>query len=334
MGLLSKIKGIFIEDVPDDEEEEKKDEKEITVAKKIENKEKEKEREKEKEKEVVERRVDREPKEVLELETPVYDEKKEEKLDQTKEYEKNPGTEFKFGFSDDDFKVEEVATTPKEEPKKEVETPKKNVVLYHQSTVTTVKDNYKETSYHEVYEANGNREEKHTFQRSPIISPVWGILDKNYKKDEIVTKRDIRLTTNNQKADLDAVREKAYGDLANDISSSIEEKTNEAKEDTSMEDNLLYDLSDNEGPSVKKVTVGDAEEYYSDLGLEYNVDYKMEKEEPKDEDEGKELELVQNSLENEEIIDSHNDEDEENEDDNLFDLINSMYDDKEWVWKY
>ena len=326
MGLLSKIKGIFIEDVVDDDDEDNKEEKEITVAKKIENKDRDREKE-----EVVERRVDREPKEVLELDTPIYEEKKEEKLDQTKEYEKTPSGEFNFNFNDDDFKVEEEVTTtpPKEAPKKEVENPPKNVVLYHQSSVTTVKDNYKETSYHEVYEANGQREEKHTFQRSPIISPVWGILDKNYKKDEIVAKRDIRLTTNNQKADLDAVREKAYGDLANDISSSIEEKT-EPKEESGIEDNLLYDLSDNEGPSVKKVTVGDAEEYYADLGLEYNVDYKMEKEEPKDEDEGKELELVQDSLEKEEIIDSHSDDnDEEDDNDNLFDLIDSMYDDKE-----
>ncbi len=327
MGLLSKIKGIFIEDVTDDDEEDIIEEKEVTVAKKIENKEKEKEKE-----EVVERRVDREPKEVLELDTPLYEEKKEEKLDQTKEYEKNPSGEFKFSFNDDDFKVEEeVSTTPKEEPKKEVENPEKNVVLYHQSTITTVKDNYKETSYHEVYEANGEREEKHTFQRSPIISPVWGILDKNYRKEEIVPKKDIRLTTNNQKADLDAVREKAYGDLANEITSSLEkiDKTASAnKEESGLEDNLLYDLSDNEGPSVKKVTVGDAEEYYQDLGLEYNVDYKMEKEEPKEEDERKELELVQDSLEKEEIIDSQSDEDNEDED-NLFDLIDSMYDEKE-----
>ena len=326
MSLLSKIKGIFIEEVNEDELEDEKEE-EITVAKKIENKDKEKES-------VSERRVDREKKETLELDTVKEEERKikEEKLDETKEFEKKNQNEFKFSFSDDDFKVEEERVEPPkvEEPKKEIEEPKENVVLYHQSSYTTVKDNYKETSYHEVYEANGKREEKHTFQRSPIISPVWGILDKNYKKEEIVAKKDIRLTTNNKKADLDAVREKAYGDLANDISSSIEEKIEEPKEDTTIEDNLLYDLSDNEGPSVKKVTVGDAEEYYSDLGLEYNVDYKMEKEEPKDEDEGKELELVQNSLENNETNSHVNDsDDDENEDDNLFDLIDSMYDDKE-----
>jgi len=327
MGLLSKIKGIFIEEVGDDDIEEEKEEQEITVAKKIENKEKEREREP-----ISERRVDRESKETLELESVKQaDETKEEKLDETKEFEKKNPTEFKFSFNDDDFKVEdENVEAPKvEEPKKVVEEPKENVVLYHQSSYTTVKDNYKETSYHEVYEANGKREEKHTFQRSPIISPVWGILDKNYRKEEIVPKKEIRLTTNNKKADLDAVREKVYGDIANDISSSIEEKAPK-KEDDATEDNLLYDLSDNNGPSVKKVTMEDAEEYYTDLGLEYNVDYKMEKEEPK-EDEGKELELVQDNLEKEE----HKEEiEKEDEDDNLFDLIDSMYEDKEWVWKY
>lgn len=325
MGLLSKIKGIFIEEVNEDDADDEKEEQEITVAKKIENKDRDKERERES---ISERRVDREKKETLELDSVKEEEKRiqEEKMDETKEFEKKNPNEFKFSFSDDDFKVEdENVEVPKvEEPKKEVEEPKENVVLYHQSSYTTVKDNYKETSYHEVYEANGKREEKHTFQRSPIISPVWGILDKNYKKEEIVPKKEIRLTTNNKKADLDAVREKVYGDIANDISSSIEEKTSK-KEDTSEEDNLLYDLSENSGPSVKKVTMEDAEEYYSDLGLEYNVDYKMEKEEPK-EDDGKELELVQDNLEKED----HKEEDEkEDEDDNLFDLIDSMYEDKE-----
>ena len=60
------------------------------------------------------------------------------------------------------------------------------------------------------------------FTPSPIISPIYGILDKNYKKEEIVTKKEVRLSVaSTKKVDLDYVREKAYGYLANDISESI-----------------------------------------------------------------------------------------------------------------
>jgi len=334
MGLFTKIKGIFIEDVSDDDlddddyEYEKKPEKEVMVAKKIESKEDLSEKTREK-------RVDREHKETLDLDIKDEDEtiEKEEISDETKEFDKPSVNEFKFPFSDDDFKVEdepkkEVEPIVKEEPKEE---PKETTVLYHQSSYTTVDDGYKETSYHEVYENNGTREEKHVFKRSPIISPVWGILDKNYKKEDVVSKREIRLTTNNGKADLDAVREKAYGDIANDITASIEEDRDDdmtKEKEPVTKDNLLYDLSEGASPSVKDVTVGDAEEYYEDLGLEYNVDYKVDKEEPVEEEKE---ELVKDNLEKNEEVEGTKVEvvDEDDEDDNLFDLIDSMYEDKE-----
>jgi hypothetical protein len=176
----------------------------------------------------------------------------------------------------------------------------------------------KKEPYKEPYE---NNQTKKGFQRSPIISPVYGILDKNYKKEEIVSKREIRLTTNNQKADLDLVREKAYGDLANDISDSIHDEIEllDTEDDNPKESaSLLYDLNDETSPSVKNVTMGDAEEYFNDLGLEYNVDYKVEKEEP--------------SIKNEYIEDDKkgekNPDKDEEEEVELFNLIDEMYDNK------
>ncbi len=45
------------------------------------------------------------------------------------------------------------------------------------------------------------------FKASPIISPVYGILDKNYSKDDVIVKTDIGVKGPN----LDEVRKKAYG---------------------------------------------------------------------------------------------------------------------------
>lgn len=54
------------------------------------------------------------------------------------------------------------------------------------------------------------------FTPTPIISPVYGILDQNYTKDDVIVKTDIGVKT----PDLDDVRRKAYG---------IEKKTKETK---------------------------------------------------------------------------------------------------------
>ena len=81
-------------------------------------------------------------------------------------------------------------------------------------------------------------------------------------------------------------------------------------------------------PEVNEVTVGDAEEYFNDLGLEYNVDYvdsstdKASNVEERKEKEEK-IEKVEDKIE-EKVEDVKDDED-----DNLFDLIDSMYEEKE-----
>lgn len=51
---------------------------------------------------------------------------------------------------------------------------------------------------------------KKTFKPSPVISPVYGVLDKNYKKDEISSK-DGLLNDSSDKIDIDYVIKKAYG---------------------------------------------------------------------------------------------------------------------------
>ena len=61
-----------------------------------------------------------------------------------------------------------------------------------------------------------------------------------------------------EKVTIDNIRAKAFGETA-----PVEEK-----------DDLLYDMQSEDTPAISKITIGDAEEYFEDLGLEYNVDYK------------------------------------------------------------
>ena len=116
-------------------------------------------------------------------------------------------------------------------------------------------------------------------------------------------------------------------------------------EEEEEDSNLLVDLSKDESkPSIKEVTMGDAMEYFDDLGLEYNVDYKDASKEKavmrrsKDnyddkpelfaiDDKDKDKEINENKVVEKEPVVNNSTIDVEN-DDNLFDLIDSMYDEK------
>lgn len=305
MKLFEKLKNaLFEEEYVEVEEPKKKEKKEKPViAKKIEPPEREKKIE------------------------PVIEEKEEktesEVFSDRDLLKGDPGFKFPMSFEEEDFIEEEKIETPppkrkaKEEPKREQ--PK----VYQQP----------EYSFHE-YGAYEKKEEKKVFRPSPIISPIYGVLDQNYKKEDIVTKREVHITSSYEKnhLDFDAVREKAYGDLSNEIGLSMteEERQEQMEEPVEQEDNLLFDMRDEEAtPTVDQVTVGDAEEYFQDLGLEYNIDYKdASKEKATGRRVSRKQEEVEEQESDEEIKEEVQEESNEKLEDNLFDLIDSMYDEE------
>ena len=213
----------------------------------------------------------------------------------TKEVKVEPKVEnvnnFSMVFEEEDFVIEEKPKVMSREVARErVEKrelyPSKKEESYSESIKK--ENNYGYTkSYYEAKETK-------IFKPSPIISPIYGILDKNYKKEEVITKKEIKITSNREKVDLDTVRSKAFGD-------------NEAREEkvtTKVEkEEKVYNVNTTK-PSVKGVTLEDADEYYRDLGLAYNVDYN---------DRGKDNTMSRSKKESK-------------LEDSLFDLIESMYD--------
>ena len=211
-----------------------------------------------------------------------------------------------------------------------------------------VDDSYK-LNVHE-YGTYEKKEDKAYFKPSPIISPIYGILDKNYKKEDVVSKKDIRITSNYSRSNVnvDDIRNKAFGRRRLDNDSDIEEDNTFEVDDT--DDNLLVDLTDEKDkPEVKQVTVGDAMEYFQDLGLEYNVDYvdaskdktTQKKNENSSENKDDKVKAAKNDTkkiekgsdkkeEKSSIVEVKDESKNKNtsdatDDDNLFDLIDSMY---------
>ena len=257
--------------------------------------------------------------------------------------------------------VEEESFTPEpvQEEKKELEEKIEQLEdyyqpSYHASDTRESKPYGLDNSYNvpvHPYGGYERREEKSYFKPSPIISPIYGILDKNYKKEDVKEKKEVRLSSSvyGRNLNVDDIRNKAYGDKKE---APVEEKKVEVEEDSSSkfeveeeEDNLLVDLSDRTKPEVKELTMGDAMEYFQDLGLEYNVDYvdvskekaipkKVQEEPIKDENAenvlAEDIEDATSKIPVEETKQAlKKDDNIEDDNDNLFDLIDSMYQEKD-----
>ena len=65
--------------------------------------------------------------------------------------------------------------------------------------------------------------EKKVFKLSPVISPVYGVLDKNYHKEDITPKRSTPKVTyyDKESITIDEVRKKAYGPTQEDVADTL-----------------------------------------------------------------------------------------------------------------
>lgn len=151
------------------------------------------------------------------------------------------------------------------------------------------------------------KEEVKIFHPSPIISPVYGILDKNYHKEDIKSRNSVEKEYVSTSISIDDVRKKAFGTLEDDIETDllnthpveIKETKNEVEND--LFDDLDFNLDgvlDNEPRHAK---------------VEDEIAYVVEI--PKTED-------IMNDLKEETLEEPVKEESK----DDLFDLIDSMYD--------
>ena len=159
----------------------------------------------------------------------------------------------------------------------------------------------KETKVSELYKEKkkSKEEEEKKFKATPIISPIYGVLDKNYKKEELepITGDNYEVQRPSKNVDFDSVRKKAYGSLTDDIKANLMcenceylKKAKACKKEVS-EDNLMYealcekktddeDIDDNK---YNDITLDEATENYYDYGVEYEKAQEPPKKTNKDE---------------------------------------------------
>lgn len=144
--------------------------------------------------------------------------------------EKEEKKEEKFVFfSDDDFK-------DLEKPKKvEIKREPVKPTAYNGATIKTTVEPRKE------------------FTPSPIISPVYGVLDHNYKKEDIPP-RKVTHVKNTDALTIDDVRNKAYGSLEDDLKDNLLGKTEIVEEVKEPEINIFDELEKYDDVELSKPT--------------------------------------------------------------------------------
>ena len=291
MGLLNKIKGILFEEVEEDEvvntpkAEEKK-----PIAEKIEPQ-----------------------KKVEEVETPkvnVVKPKAEVEHLNERELFKSDNTSPFFDFDEEEFSNMSRVQKPK---------PSTNVLEYERKK--KMEKRYDMGSFTKVERTEVV--EKKKFKPSPIISPVYGILNEDYRPEDIKNKSEV--STNNT-LDFNSVRKKAFGEEVKEepkttyyeetVTVKLKENDEEKKQKVKTIDELLEDTSDVtidvEEPKVEEKL--DAINEDPEVNDYEKIDEDLEELTPKKDVEKTEYEKV---------------EDDDTLENDLFDLIDSRYDSRE-----
>lgn len=241
---------------------------------------------------------------------------------------------------------------------------KQNVLLKERTSA-------KEKSLSDLY-AKKEEPKPKKFKPTPVISPVYGVLDKNYTKDEVKVQDETayEIQRPSRKIDFETVRNKAFGTLSDDIRNNLCEncelyqevkitKNADKIKTNKQSDNLLSDLTED---TKEDITLETAEENYFDYGVSYeppkkepetvvNIDEleitnnikiinhnneestaeKIEVKEPiVEKQEDKDLEELTHEEETiESILSKEEDNKTEEMSSDIFNLLDSMYDEEE-----
>ena len=165
------------------------------------------------------------------------------------------------------------------------------------------------------------------FKPTPVISPIWGVLDKDYKKDEIKEKNITTDKISSSVTSYDTVRRKAYGTLEDELEdtlNSINKLTTDAvkkeaqapiKKEEVKKPTMDVDLLEQKTQKIENL-ISKIEEATNDLDKTMSIG------ELEDAAELENFDETNNTVSDKTLTDNTLEHD-------LFNLIDSMYDDKE-----
>lgn len=271
-------------------------------------------------------------------------EKKTEDLSERELFKAERTFNFPVDFDDEpDFEP----VNKKEPVEKSIKQEKKenninvNRSTRHMSSSSNSTNRYNTSNYSSVDRSPMiHKKEEKTFQPTPIISPIYGILNKNYEKDDITERKQPSKVDKDEKVDFDSVRRKAYAELDeelektfNDVKKGIfynldeEEKKEEVKPDD-IKDEFEEEpyKKDEVVITYEQVDPDDSSEEDED-DIELEVPKITRSKTKKKVEKSLNLDIDEEPESNEEDTDSKILEDTQEQD--LFNLIDNMYSDDE-----
>lgn len=167
----------------------------------------------------------------------------------------------------------------------------------------TVNEDYKKQPREKTIEEEKQikkKEAEKTFRVSPAISPIYGVLDKNYKKEEI--SQPTTTYHDDDEMSFENVRKKAYGTLSDDIEKTLDHSNlrEKIKKEKHSEPKEIVNPN-------KDITMEEAIESFEESGLIYSTDNNTEED------------IVKLKKDKKNILEDTIEQD-------LFNLIDSMYD--------
>ena len=308
MSFINKVKNFFYEDVEEDD-----DEFEMKEALKREEKEK--------------RKIELEKKKLIHIEELNKD------LSERELFKSEKTFNFPMDLDDDEFAKTMNISEEKEESRSSVKEEKNMYARRNRYTTPQSRNKHKEIT--------STPEEPKKFHPSPIVSPIYGILDKNYTVEDVVDKnlsKTKEFSLEKKIVDFDSVRNKAYKELDAEIEKTLNLNKNifynldeeEIKEENSgsISDFIEepYDKNENEEDDV--IITYEGENEYNKATLEDTKETEMENEEdlvtPDVEIPKPEKKTRKSKKQKEEEKKEEYDEKED-----LFNLIDNMYNDEE-----
>ncbi|MBQ1496304.1 MAG: hypothetical protein IIZ40_02995 [Bacilli bacterium] len=275
MSFLNKVKNFFYEDIEEDEEDIRLEEK----------------------------RKEERRKQFLEKERKLDIQNTNNDLSERELFKSEKTFNFPMDIGDNIFDDEK--DEPKEESRSSIKEEKNIYARPLNRTNSRVTERM--TSYKSTVE---KKEEPKKFRPSPVVSPIYGVLDKNYSVDDVVDNslsKTKEFSYEKKIVDFDSVRNKAYKELDEEI----ERTMNGSK-------NIFYNLDEDE---VKEENTNTISDYIN---------------EPYDKNENKEDDVIityNDSEEDEEefttpdVSISNPKEEKKEEKEDLFNLIDNMYSD-------
>lgn len=144
------------------------------------------------------------------------------------------------------------------------------------------------------------KEEKKIFRPSPVISPVYGVLNQNYTKDDVIVKTD----TGVKSPTLEDVRKKAYEKQKEEENKKVDDEFAEPLK--TLDEILINNQNIKEEPEIEETPV---EKFDKNVELEKKIEVKAE--------------------EKVNVSDVDNKSEDDTLEKDLFNLIDSMYENKD-----